>query len=216
MKAIVVLSGGMDSAVCLAWAMERFSHVSTVSFDYGQRHIKEVEAAKAMVEHLNVPHFQVALKCFDNSPSALVRSDKDVSTIDSKNGLPASFVPGRNLVFLTQAAAMAVAMDANALVTGVCQTDFSGYPDCRQRTISMLEDALSLGIDQPITIHTPLMYMTKAETVRLMERLQSGRELVAMSWTCYEGGPTPCSKCPSCVLRAKGFEEAGVPDPALP
>lgn len=217
MKAIVVLSGGMDSAVCLAWALQCFREVSTITFDYGQRHQREMESAAAIASLANVDHDIFTVACMDSAQSALTKpaSQADVNVINPKTGLPASFVPGRNLVFLTQAAAFAVAQGANALVTGVCQTDFSGYPDCRRKTMNALEDALSLGIDQPITIHTPLMWLTKAETVALMSRLPMANEFVANSWTCYEGGKAPCGKCPACVLRMKGFEEAGIPDPAL-
>ncbi len=127
-------------------------------------------------------------------------------------GLPNTFVPGRNLVFITLAAAYAYQRGISEIVTGVCQTDFSGYPDCRESTMVALQAALRAGMDAPFTIHTPLMHLTKAQTVTMLRDL-GGLPLLAYSHTCYEGAVPPCGRCPACVLRAKGFAEAGIADP---
>lgn len=215
-KAMVVLSGGQDSATCAAWARTVFDTMECVSFDYGQRHAdKELVAARKVAELFNVPHQVIDVPALGFSDSALTRKDVQLAATSPHTGLPASFVPGRNLVFLTSAAAIAASRGIWDLVTGVCQTDYSGYPDCRQRTIRQLEEAITLGIGTPMRIHTPLMYLTKAETVWLAVRLPKGMDAVALSWTCYEGGQHPCGACPACKLRAKGFAEAGLKDPAL-
>lgn len=225
-RALVVLSGGQDSATCAAWADHHFGDVTFLSFDYGQKHIKELLAAKAIAKIYNGEHHIVKIPLLSQVPSALTISDHSVFDV-GPSGLPATFVPGRNLVFLTQAAAFAIGKGIYDIVTGVCQTDFSGYPDCRRITIDALEKAIYYGNENLVRdfgfrIHTPLMYKTKAETVKLMRELSNiwDKEDVAWialanSWTCYEGGEKPCGRCPACKLRAKGFEEAGEVDPAL-
>lgn len=219
-KAMVVFSGGQDSATCLAWAATMFDHVEAISFAYGQRHKRELEAAKDIIGMFDIKHYRVMpVPALEGNPvSGLTSRDLNVSETDEKTGLPKSFVPGRNLVFLTSAASYALGRGITDLVTGVCQTDYSGYPDCRRKTIDALEKAITLGnvnmLDRGVfNIHTPLMYLTKAETVLLARRLPRGMQAVGKSWTCYEGGEKPCGKCPACELRAKGFAEAGVPDP---
>ncbi|MGD9162892.1 MAG: 7-cyano-7-deazaguanine synthase, partial [Desulfobacteraceae bacterium] len=133
----------------------------------------------------------------------------------SSNKLPSSFVPGRNLLFLTIGATFAYKMNIFDIVTGVCEVDYSGYPDCRENTIKATESALSLGMDCRFTIHTPLMFLTKSETVKLSMHLEGCFEALSYSHTCYNGIIPPCGKCPSCELRAAGFKEAGVADPLL-
>lgn len=217
-KALVVLSGGQDSATCAAWAVDNFKEVEFLSFYYGQRHVKELNAAKAIAALFDAKHKTVEVPILITADSAL--TDPNQSVMDSKHGLPATFVPGRNLIFLTQAASYAICRGISDIVTGVCQTDYSGYPDCRAATITSLETSIYLGnknflMDSGFRIHTPLMYKTKADTVRMAAELPMGMEAVALSWTCYEGGDKPCGVCPACILRQKGFEEAGMKDPAL-
>ncbi len=151
------------------------------------------------------------------NPTSGLTADHDVREVDPKSGLPRSFVPGRNLIFLTSAASIAASRGIRDVVAGVCQTDYSGYPDCRRDTIDAVERAVLLGnrgLTDEFRIHTPLMHLTKAETVRLAQRLPGGMEAVGKSWTCYEGGASSCGTCPACILRAKGFAEAGTCDPA--
>lgn len=217
-EALVVLSGGQDSATCMAWAATVFDKIHALSFDYGQRHKRELESALAIAEMFGASMSIVGVDALRANPSSgLTRSDIDVSTIDPDTALPKSFVPGRNLIFLTSASSIALSRGIHDVVTGVCQTDFSGYPDCRRDTIDALERAINLGNAGlgGVRIHTPLMHLTKAETVLLAKRLNLGWEAIAKSWTCYEGGEKPCGICPACVLRMKGFSEAGLPDPAI-
>lgn len=223
-KALVVLSGGQDSATCAAWAAAMFDEVSALSFFYGQRHSKELEAAKEIAEMFGMKHQIMDMNpLMGNKTSGLTDDSISVNEKDEKTGLPKSFVPGRNLLFLNAAGSVAISEGIFDLVTGVCQTDYSGYPDCRRDTINSVEDSIYLGnqeiVDQygagQFIIHTPLMYLTKAETVSLASRLPKGLEAVGKSWTCYEGGDKPCGQCPACELRIKGFKEAGIEDPAL-
>ena len=211
--AVVLFSGGQDSTTCLAWALARYAKVLTVTIDYGQRHRIELDAAKRIAAAAGVPHAVVPCDSFTalggNSLTANVAVAAAV-----EGALPNSFVPGRNLVFLTLAAAFAWQRGITNLVTGVCQTDYSGYPDCRAATMTALEAALRAGLDSPITIHTPLMHLTKAETVLMLRDL--GRlDWLALSHTCYNGSVPPCGTCPACLLRAKGFAAAGVADPLV-
>jgi 7-cyano-7-deazaguanine synthase len=215
MPAVVVFSGGQDSTTCLAWALARWSRVECVAIDYGQRHRIELAAAQRIADAAGVP--LAIVPC--NSLSAL-GGNSLTGTLTVPTGVPAdgtipnTFVPGRNLVFLTLAAAYAYQRGLTELVTGVCQTDYSGYPDCRADTMVALQAALRAGMDAPFTIHTPLMYLTKAESVLLMRDL--GRlDLLALSHTCYNGQIPPCGTCPACLLRAKGFAEAGIADPLV-
>lgn len=223
-KAIVLLSGGQDSTTCLFWAATMFDEVRAVSIFYGQRHKAEVGAATAIAKAASVAHDVIALPVLgDLSDSDLVREGTAILGAGGRpdatmpQGLPTSFVPGRNALFLTVAAAYAVKHGARDIVTGVCQTDFSGYPDCRREFIDAQEKALTLAMPSsagPIQIHTPLMLMTKAETVRLARRLPGCWEALRHSITCYNGVAGGCGTCPACALRAKGFAEAGESDPA--
>lgn len=214
-EAVVVFSGGQDSTTCLAWAQKKFSKVVALSFDYGQRHREaELGAAKAIADIADVPHRIVDIQSFSSlSPSALTRGEIAVAMDGGLGGLPSTFTPGRNLVFLTLAASFAVGAGIRDLVTGVCQTDYSGYPDCRRETIDAIETAVRLGVaSADFRIHTPLMFLTKAETVQLADEL-GALPLLAFSHTCYFGRRPACGQCPACKLRLKGFAEAGIPDP---
>lgn len=218
-KALVVLSGGQDSATCAAWARMVFDEIEFITFNYGQRHSREIDSAEKIANLLggmwtlfDVPVLR------DNPASSLTNGDLDTFDTDLKTGLPRSFVPGRNLVFLTMAASFAISRGIFDVVTGVCQTDYSGYPDCRFRTIRILEEAIlagNEGVAPRFRIHTPLMDLTKAETIKLAGRLPKGVEAVALSWTCYKGGEKPCGCCPACILRQKGFDDVSIKDPAL-
>jgi 7-cyano-7-deazaguanine synthase len=218
-RALVVLSGGQDSTTCLYWAIQRFGRdaVEAVTFDYGQRHRVELDAAHQIAEMAGVRQTVLPIDTFavmggnaltDNiTPEAGARDDADTA-------LPNTFVPGRNLIFLTFAAALAYQKGIEHVVTGVAQTDYSGYPDCRENTLKALELAIRLGMDSPVTLHAPLMFMSKAETVRLAQDV-GAMDALAYSHTCYNGAVPPCGVCASCELRAKGFAEAGVADPLV-
>jgi 7-cyano-7-deazaguanine synthase len=215
-KVIVLLSGGQDSTTCLFWAKEKYDVVA-LNIGYGQRHKIEMNAAKKICDIANVPLFVIktdVLKQIGNS--ALLETDSDISEQHSSNEtLPASFVPGRNIFFLTIASAFAYKENIQTIVTGVCQTDYSGYPDCRRNTIDALEKTLSLGMDFNFTISTPLMYQSKVDTVNLARQLPGCWEALRYSHTCYNGKSPACGKCPACILRAKGFSEAGYIDPIM-
>ena len=217
-KALVLLSGGQDSTTCLYWAIDRFGRekVSTVSFDYGQRHRIELECAEAISKHADVAWRCLPIDTFTAiGGDALTDADIAVaSAVDGSTGLPNTFVPGRNLIFLTYAAALAWRRGIRHLVTGVAQTDYSGYPDCREETLETLQQALRLGMESDVEIHAPLMHLSKQQTVELARDL-GGLEAMALTHTCYNGSRPPCGECPACVLRARGFEAAGVEDPLL-
>jgi len=217
-KALVVLSGGQDSTTCLYWAIDRFGTgaVESVTFDYGQRHRGELECAATVAQFAGVANTCLPIDTFAAlGGDALTDPGVEVANdIDDSTGLPNTFVPGRNLIFLTYAAAYAYQRDIRHLVTGVAQTDYSGYPDCREETIHALQTALRLGMETEITIHTPLMHRSKKETVELARDLDA-LPAMAFTHTCYNGQRPPCGTCPACLLRAKGFAEAGVADPLL-
>ncbi|MGJ3233129.1 MAG: 7-cyano-7-deazaguanine synthase QueC [Oceanicaulis sp.] len=223
--ALVLFSGGQDSATCLAWALSRFSRVETIGFSYGQRHGVEMDArqrvraamAEAFPDWARRLGEDVVVDISGYGALAESALTREAEFAMSEKGLPTSFVPGRNLVFLTIAGAHAYRRATPHLVTGVCQTDFSGYPDCREATIRAQEQAISLGLDEPVTIDTPLMHLTKAETWALAETL-GGAALVNLiveeSHTCYRGDRAHrhpwgygCGDCPACELRARGWAE---------
>lgn len=216
--ALVVFSGGQDSTTCLHWALRTFAAVECVFFDYGQRHAAEELAAQTLAWRLKVPLRRFKLDFFrEMGGNALTDPSMAISAETGGHGLPNTFVPGRNLLFLTQAASYAYTRGIRDVVTGVCQTDYSGYPDCRHETLRALQKALHLGLGWPerrgtLRLHAPLMFRTKAESIALA-RKWGALEALAFSHTCYEGEFPPCGKCPACALRAKGFAEAGVPDP---
>lgn len=217
-QALVVLSGGQDSTTCLYWAIDRFGkdNVSTVTFDYGQRHRIELACAARVAEHAGVSNSCLPIDTFAALGGDAL-TDKEIAVATDNvpvTGLPNTFVPGRNLVFLTFAAAFAYQRGINHLVTGVAQTDYSGYPDCREETIAALQKALQLGMESGVQIHTPLMHLSKKQTVELASDL-GALGAMALTHTCYNGMRPPCGECPACRLRAKGFAEAGLADPLL-
>lgn len=221
-SALVLFSGGQDSTVCLAWGLSRFKHVETIGFDYGQRHRVELEQRSIILDRIMQavpnagtlgPDTMVDLSGLGAlSETALTR---DSAIAFSESGLPTTFVPGRNVLFLTYAAALAYRRGITTLVGGMCETDFSGYPDCRRTTIDAVTVALSLGLDRAITIETPLMSVDKAGTWAMAHAL-GGEALVELTiadtHTCYLGDRTVrhpwgygCGTCPACALRAKGW-----------
>ncbi|WP_284177635.1 7-cyano-7-deazaguanine synthase QueC [Rhabdaerophilum sp. SD176] len=222
-SALVLFSGGQDSATCLAWALERFTKVETLGFEYGQRHAVELACRDtlrqgmagldpAWATRLGEDHTLAVPTLGTISQTALTR---DVEIAMGEEGLPNTFVPGRNLLFLTFAAALAYRRGIRHLVTGVCETDFSGYPDCRDDTIKALQVALNLGMERRFVLHTPLMWIDKAATWHLAEAL-GGSALVTLireeSHSCYLGLRDKshdwgygCGQCPACELRANGY-----------
>ena len=215
-RALVVLSGGQDSTTCLYWAKSRFDEVRAVTFDYGQRHRIELECAANIARLAGVEHTALPLEALSVlGGNSLTDSSISVQTDEPAEGeLPNSFVPGRNILFLTLAAAHAWQTDTRHLVTGVAQTDYSGYPDCRQNTLDALQQTLRLGMERDFVIHTPLMNLSKKETV-LLAKSVGALDAMAFTHTCYAGQRPPCGVCPACVLRARGFAEAGIADPLL-
>jgi 7-cyano-7-deazaguanine synthase len=217
--ALVVFSGGQDSTTCLHWALKTFASVECVFFEYGQRHAAEELAAQNIAWRLKVPLRRFKLDFFREMGGNALTDPSMAIAATGDHGLPNTFVPGRNLIFLSQAAAYAYTRGIKDVVTGVCQTDYSGYPDCRHDTLRALQKALHLGLGWPerqgtLRLHAPLMFRTKAESIALA-REWGALESLAYSHTCYEGKFPPCGKCPACILREKGFAEAGLPDPLL-
>jgi len=217
-KVLVALSGGQDSTTCLYWAIDRFgrSNVSSITFDYGQKHRIELECAREVAAAAGVANVCLPIDTFAAlGGDALTDMAIPVSDeADQETELPVTFVAGRNLIFLTFAAAYAYRHGIQHIVTGVAQTDYSGYPDCREETMAALQRAITLGMDREFTIHTPLMHRSKKETVELAVRL-GVLEAMALTHTCYNGLRPPCGECQACRLRARGFAEAGVQDPLL-
>lgn len=219
-KALVVLSGGQDSTTCLYWAINEFGreNVSSLSFDYGQRHKIELQAAQKVAEIAAIAHEVLPINTFSALGGNALTDDIEVQQDADDNAqvtqLPNTFVPGRNLVFLTFAAAYGYNRNIEHLVIGVTQTDYSGYPDCRENTLSSLEQTLRLGMEYNITLHMPLMNLTKSDTVDLAVKL-GAMDAMAYTHTCYNGAQPPCGKCQACILRAKGFAEAGRADPLI-
>lgn len=214
-SAVCLTSGGQDSTTCLFWSKRHFDRILALAFDYGQRHRIELQAARAVCDLADVPLDVLKLNILEQlGGTALLDTTTQICSDSQHQGLPNTFVPGRNLMFLTVAAAYAYQHGIHDLVIGACETDYSGYPDCREATMQAMQNSLSLGLDYSIRIHTPLMYLTKAQTVHLAIELRA-MEAIALSHTCYEGVCPPCGNCPACILRAGGFKEAGVADPLL-
>ncbi|GGG06483.1 7-cyano-7-deazaguanine synthase QueC [Paenibacillus abyssi] len=206
-KAIVVFSGGQDSTTCLFWAMERFNEVEAVTFNYGQRHKQELECAAGIAAELGVKHHILDMSLLNQlAPNALTRTDV---AIEAKEGeLPSTFVDGRNLLFLSFAAVLAKQSGAKHIVTGVCETDFSGYPDCRDVFIKSLNVTLNLSMDYPFVIDTPLMWLDKAQTWELADQLGAFEFVRSRTLTCYNGIIADgCGECPACVLRRNGLDK---------
>jgi len=221
--ALVLFSGGQDSATCLAWALDRYAHVETIGFDYGQRHSIELACRAPFLSALRERYPQWSRRLGEDhvldlgvikavSDSALTR-DSEIEM--GANGLPTTFVPGRNLLFFTVAAAVAYRRGMRVLVGGMCETDYSGYPDCRDDTLKALQVALDLGMDRRFVLETPLMWLDKAATWKLAESL-IGTDFVELiiefTHTCYLGNRERrhpwgygCGSCPACQLRAKGY-----------
>lgn len=217
-QALVVLSGGQDSTTCLYWAIDRFGNknVRALTFDYGQRHRIELECARNVADEAGVPQVCLPIDTFA-ALGGNALTDEDVTVLNSQDPatrLPNTFVPGRNLVFLTFAAAYAWQHGIRDIVTGVAQTDYSGYPDCREETILALQKSLRLGMESDFELHTPLMHLSKKETVELARDL-GALHAMALTHTCYNGMRPPCGACPACELRARGFADAGIVDPLL-
>jgi len=211
-KALVLFSGGQDSTTCLAQALADYPNgVVALCINYGQRHKIEIKQAKTLCDIAGVEFISIDLPFIAGlSSNALTDSSIEISQDD--NGLPSTFVEGRNLFFLSVAAVKAKTLGINTMYCGVCETDYSGYPDCREDFVTSAQTTISLALDYPIHIITPLMHLTKGETVSLMKQL--GRfEWYKHSHTCYEGKRPACGKCPACVLRLKGFEDAQETDP---
>ena len=222
-RALVLFSGGQDSTVCLAWALQRFGQVETIGFAYGQRHEIEMACRQKVIEQLRAqfPKWGKRLGEDHVLDLALLGQISDTALTDERaiemneGGLPNTFVPGRNLLFLTFAATVAYRRGLNLLVGGMCETDFSGYPDCRDNTLKALQVAISLGLDAPMTIETPLMWFDKSQTWALTDRL-GGEALIALvaehTHTCYVGDRSRrhewgygCGLCPACDLRRSGY-----------
>ncbi|MCS4295456.1 7-cyano-7-deazaguanine synthase [Comamonas sp. BIGb0152] len=222
-KALVLFSGGQDSTVCLAWALSRYAQVETIGFDYGQNHRVELDCRGTVLANLRAQFPQWAAKLGDDhllnidvlgqiSDTALT---SDAALAYQADGLPNTFVPARNLVFLTLASAVAYRRQCQVLVGGMCETDFSGYPDCRDNTMKAMQVALSLGLGRQLVVETPLMWIDKAATWQLAQDL-GGDALTALvqedTHTCYKGDRSQrhdwgygCGECPACALRAQGF-----------
>ncbi|MGG5254150.1 7-cyano-7-deazaguanine synthase QueC [Neobacillus sp. SM06] len=207
-KAIVVFSGGQDSTTCLFWALSQFDEVEAVTFNYNQRHRLEIDCAKNIANELGIKHHILDMSLLNQlAPSSLTRDDIEVKDgVDG--GLPSSFVPGRNLVFISFAGILASQIGAKHIVTGVCETDFSGYPDCRDVFIKSLNVSLNLSMDAEFVIHTPLMWLNKAETWKLADDLHALDFVREKTLTCYNGIIADgCGECPACKLRKRGLED---------
>lgn len=218
-RAVVLLSGGLDSCVAAAWAAEEGLDLHALTLRYGQRHEREIQAARDVADALDVVEHRVLdvpLDAFGGSAltdAIDVPTDRDVDADD----IPVTYVPARNTVFLALAASWAETLEADAIVIGANARDYSGYPDCRPKYYASLEETLRLGTKRgvegaPVTVETPLLELSKAGIVELGAKLDAP---LGATWSCYQGGEEPCGDCDACKLRARGFEEAGVEDPAL-
>ena len=205
---IVVFSGGQDSTTCLFWALKKFKEVIAVTFDYGQRHTLEIQCAQDICKEFDVEHHILDMSLLSQlSPNAL--TNHDILVEHGKEGtLPSTFVPARNLLFLSFAGAVAYSKGAKHLVTGVSEADFSGYPDCRDAFIKSMNQTLNLSMVQEFIIHTPLMHRDKSEVWELSDELGKLEYVQEKTLTCYEGLiGDGCGKCPSCELRLAGYEK---------
>ncbi len=206
-KAMVVFSGGQDSTTCLFWAMKNFEEVVAVSFDYNQRHILELECAKDICKKHNIEHHIMDLSLLNQlAPNSLTRADIEVDKDTPKEGTPNSFVDGRNLLFLSFVAVFAKQRGIKHIITGVSQSDFSGYPDCRDSFIKSLNVTLNLAMDYEFVIHTPIMWIDKEETWKLAYDLGVLDIIKNETLTCYNGIiGNGCGDCPACKLRKRGY-----------
>lgn len=210
-KALVVLSGGQDSTTCLYWAIDRFGkeNVSAVGFDYGQRHKKELECAKAICDEEDISYEIIATPIINQlSANSLTREDIPVEETKPEGTPPNTFVEGRNMLFLTYAAIYAKTHGITEIVTGVCETDFSGYPDCRDIFVKSLNVTLNLAMEYNFVLHTPLMWLDKAQTWELADKLGVIDTIYNKTLTCYNGVMGEgCGHCPACFLRKRGYEQ---------
>lgn len=207
-KALVVFSGGQDSTTCLVWALQEFEEVQVVTFNYNQRHAAEIEVAKAIAANFNVKQHILDLGLLNQlAPNALTRDDIEIVSGD-EGELPSTFVDGRNLLFLSFAAILAKQLGYANIITGVCQTDFSGYPDCRDVFVKSLNVTLNLSMDYEFVIHTPLMWLDKKETWKLADDLGHFDYIREHTLTCYNGIiGSGCGTCPACELRSRGLTQ---------
>ncbi len=211
-KAIVIFSGGQDSTTCLGWAQNRYQDVLALSFIYGQKHEVEIQQAKKIAAALKIPLKIIDISFYSKMVTSALLGDGDVNSQHENNAdLPASYVPNRNALFILLAHSYAQTIKADTLVTGVCQTDYSGYPDCREQFIRSIESSLNLGSEQNIKLVTPLMHLTKGETFKLAEKEGIFDLVVQESHTCYNAETKMnewgrgCDDCPACKLRKKGY-----------
>ncbi|MFZ0445905.1 MAG: 7-cyano-7-deazaguanine synthase QueC [Bacillus sp. (in: firmicutes)] len=206
-KAIVVFSGGQDSTTCLFWAIKEFADVEAVTFNYNQRHASEIECAKNISQELGIKHHILDMNLLNQlAPNALTRNDIEVSA-GGDGELPSTFVPGRNLLFLSFAGVLASQVGAKHIITGVSETDFSGYPDCRDIFIKSMNVTLNLSMNENFVIHTPLMWLNKVETWKMADNLGAFDYIREKTLTCYEGIIADgCGECPACILRKNGLE----------
>jgi len=220
MSAVVLLSGGLDSATVLAIARRKHKRIFALTIQYGQRHSREMRSASKLVRHFNTRHRSLRLELPWKGSALLdrgVRIPKKRSTRKMKECIPVTYVPARNTIFLSYALSWAETLGARHIYIGANVRDYSGYPDCRPKYLKALEKAFELGTrqgvnGQKIRIEAPLLKLTKADIIKKGQKLSVPYH---MTWSCYEGGRKPCGKCDSCILRAKGFEEAGFEDPLL-
>lgn len=222
-NALVILSGGQDSTTCLYVAKSKHDLIYAISFNYGQRHFCELFAAKKIASAAKVEYHEIIdVKSTLRGTSPLVDNSQEVQKYESVEamlgGIENTFVPARNSLFLTIAMNRAVVLDCSHIYIGVSQVDYGGYPDCRSQYISSIANALNEGVfgsdrDKWIKIETPLIHLSKKDTVLLAASLSGCLTALSHSYTCYTGSPIPCMKCHSCLLRQKGFEEAGIEDP---
>src|SRR5699024_8439139 len=206
-KAIVVFSGGQDSTTCLFHALNKYDEVEAITFDYNQRHKNEIKQAKKIAKDNNVQHQLIDVSLLNQLTTSALTRNIDIKH-DSNRDLPNTFVPGRNILFLTIAGIIADRKNADVIVTGVSQTDFSGYPDCRHSFIKAMNTAIIQGLDKNILIETPLMWIDKKETWALADKLGKLEYIRDNTLTCYNGViGEGCGECPACELRNKGLEE---------
>lgn len=216
-KAVVLLSGGLDSATVLFWAIHAGYQPACLIFDYGQRHRRELNSARRIAKQAEVKIFEVKTSLPWLGSSLLDKSlPIPLGRRNRRDDIPSTYVPARNIIFLSYAASLAEAIGASTILIGANAIDYSGYPDCRPPFIKAFQDVLRRGMKtgvrgQRIVVKAPLLYKTKAQIVRLATKLHVP---IKLTWSCYVGGSAPCGRCDSCVLRHKGFEEMGISDPA--
>ena len=206
-KALVVFSGGQDSTTCLFWAKARFDEVTLVTFDYGQRHQTEIDVAKRIAHEQNLQHHVLDMSLLSQlTPNALTNHELAIDT--AEDGVPNTFVPARNLLFLSFAGALAYQLNIKNIITGVCETDFSGYPDCRDSFVKSMNVTMNLAMDKNLVLHTPLMWLDKKQTCELSDQLGVLDYIKDQTLTCYNGIiGQGCGECPACHLRTRGLTQ---------